>query len=151
LFGVVLPMSASGPGLPSRSERLPRALVIDDDPNFLKLMQTVLGLQRFEVLTALDGRRGMTVFRAQAPDITIVDVLMPVQDGIETIIAMRRERPFASILAISAGGHIAPSHYLTAAVKLGANMAIEKPLDFKKLLVALRTLLARETPSAMTA
>ena len=41
-------MSAMGPSLPSRSERLPRALVIDDDPNFLKLIGTVLGLQRFE-------------------------------------------------------------------------------------------------------
>jgi len=114
-------------------------------------MSTVLGLQRFEVLTAMDGRRGMAMFRAHAPDITIVDVLMPVQDGIETIIAMRRERPFANVIAISAGGHIAASHYLTAAVKLGANMAIEKPLDFKKFLVALRTLLARDTPRAMTA
>jgi len=144
-------MSVTGPSLPGRSERLPRALVVDDDPNFLKLMSTVLGLQRFEVLTAMDGRRGMAMFRAHAPDITIVDVLMPVQDGIETIIAMRRERPFANVIAISAGGHIAASHYLTAAVKLGANMAIEKPLDFKKFLVALRTLLARDTPRAMTA
>jgi len=144
-------MSGTGPSLPSRNERLPRALVVDDDPNFLKLMSTVLGLQRFEVLTALDGRRGMAIYRAHGPDISIVDVLMPVQDGIETIIAMRRERPFANILAISAGGHIAASHYLTAAVKLGANMAIEKPLNFKKFLVAIRTLLARETPRAMTA
>jgi len=144
-------MSAIGPSLPSRSERLPRALVIDDDVNFLKLIKTVLGLQRFEVLTAMDGRRGMAIFRAHSPDIAIVDVLMPVQDGIETIMAMRRERPYASILAISAGGHIAASHYLTAAVKLGANMAIEKPLNFKKFLVALRTLLARDVPRAMTA
>ena len=144
-------MCASRPGLPSSSERLPRALIIDDDPKYLKLMKTVLGLQRFDVLTAMDGRRGLAIFRAHAPDITIVDVLMPVQDGIETIIAMRRERPYASILAISAGGHIAASHYLAAAVKLGANIAIEKPLDFKKLLVALRTLLARDIPSAMTA
>ena len=144
-------MPATGRSDSSRHARLPRALVIDDNPDFLKLIATVLGLQRFEVRTAPDGRRGMALFRAHPPDIAIVDILMPVQDWIETIIAMRRERPFVSILAISAGGHIGASHYLTAAVKLGANMAIEKPLDFKKLVIALRTLLAHEEPRAITA
>jgi len=144
-------MRVTRPSLFSGTERLPRALVVDDSPDFLKLMSTVLGLQRFEVLTALDGRRGMTIFRAHVPDISIVDILMPVQDGIETIIAMRRERPYASILAVSAGGYIGASHYLTVAVKLGANMAIEKPLDFKRLLIAIRTLLARDPPRALTA
>jgi DNA-binding NarL/FixJ family response regulator len=58
--------------------------------------------------------------------VVLTDLLMPEQDGIGAILQMRRERPAARIVAMSGGGRIDKADYLTAAVKLGADAAVEK-------------------------
>jgi two-component system, chemotaxis family, chemotaxis protein CheY len=119
----------------------PLVLIIDDEPAVLHLLTRFLEPLGFQVTTAKNGERGMTQFLEQVPAVTIIDILMPVQDGIETILQMRRHSASANIIAMSGGAQIEGMHYLGIAVKLGANVALEKPIDFAKLLIAVRTLL----------
>jgi DNA-binding NtrC family response regulator len=119
----------------------PLILIIDDEPAVRQVLTRFLKPLQFRVITAENGEQGMARFLQHGPVVTVIDILMPVQDGIETILQMRRHRPNANIIAMSGGGQIEGMHYLSIAVKLGANVALEKPIDIDKFLIALRTLL----------
>jgi DNA-binding NtrC family response regulator len=119
----------------------PLILIIDDEPAVRQVLTRFLKPLQFRVITAENGEQGMARFLQHGPVVTVIDILMPVQDGIETILQMRRHRPNANIIAMSGGGQIEGMHYLSIAVKLGANVALEKPIDTDKFLIALRTLL----------
>jgi len=132
--------------LPSKR---PVILIIDDEPVIAQSLTPLLEPLEFQVIAAASAERGLAYFRRQAPAVTFVDILMPEQDGIETILEMRRHSPSAKIIAMSGGGQIAGIHYLAMAVKLGADVALEKPIDCDKLLTALRTLLPTDPVAVM--
>ena len=104
-----------------------KILVIDDDPLVRNTILRILRASGFEVVAAEDGLRGMKVFRSEAPDLVITDIIMPDQEGIQTIIEMRRERPNAKIIAISGGGRVANADFLSMARSLGADSVVAKP------------------------
>jgi CheY-like chemotaxis protein len=83
--------------------RMAKILVIDDD--FIVRMTIVRLLEEagHYVPAAKDGPRGMAMFRAGRPDLVITDMIMPEQEGIQTITQMRKTRPDAKIIAISGG------------------------------------------------
>ena len=59
-----------------------KILLVDDDPDFVAATQTVLESQHcYKVLTASDGVFGLAIARAERPDLIIMDVLMPFEDG----------------------------------------------------------------------
>lgn len=109
-----------------------KILVIDDEHLVRYTLARILRSKGYEVMTAADGVRGMAVFRSAAPDLVITDIIMPEQEGIETIRQMRSERPNAKIIAIS--GHIGNFDVLAIARKLGADDVIRKPFDAAELL-----------------
>jgi len=117
-----------------------KILVIDDDNLMRYTLARLLRSQGYEVVTAADGELGMTVFRSAAPDLVITDILMPEQEGIETIRLMRRERPAAKIIAISGGARLGDFDVLEMAHKLGADDVIRKPFDAGELLTRVRQL-----------
>ncbi len=80
----------------------------------------------FSVRTAADGLEGLRKFREESPSVVVTDILMPGLDGIGAIMQMRRERPAVKIIAVSGGGRIGRSDFLTIARNLGANAAFEK-------------------------
>ena len=71
----------------------------------------------------------------------ITDIIMPEQEGIETILELRHDFPDVKIIAISGGGRIGPNSYLAMAERLGAHRAFAKPFDQKELLEAVKELL----------
>jgi DNA-binding response OmpR family regulator len=117
-----------------------KILVIDDDYLVRYTLARILQSQGYEVVTAADGESGMTVFRSAAPDLVITDIIMPEQEGIQTIRQMRRERPDAKIIAISGGSRFGDLDVLEIAIKLGADDAISKPFDAAELLSRVRQL-----------
>ena len=60
----------------------------------------------YQVVSAADGRRGMAMFRDAQPDLVITDIIMPEQEGIQTITEMRKAKADAKIVAISGGARI---------------------------------------------
>lgn len=104
-------------------------LVIDDDEIVRHTVQQILQGENYDVVSAADGKKGMQLFRALQPDLVITDIIMPEQEGIETILQMRTEQPDAKIIAISGGARIGNADFLAIARKLGACDGLAKPFD----------------------
>ena len=81
-----------------------RLLVIDDDNLVRAALTDMLQTAGFEVVTASNGRLGLELLETTPVDAIITDILMPEQEGLETIREARQRFPDIRILAISGGG-----------------------------------------------
>lgn len=111
-----------------------KILVIDDDERIRNLFRMWLERAGFEVFEAENGKKGVEVQRANPVDLLICDLIMPVQEGIETITQFRNDFPEIGIIAISGGGKIGPDSYLAVAEHLGAWRVFTKPVDMMSLI-----------------
>ena len=118
-------------------------LVIDDDRVVLSLVSGILEAHGHSVTTAQDGRAGMEVFGRRHVDLVVTDIVMPGQEGMATISAIRRRSPKVPILAMS-GSNTQGRYgsYLDAATLLGANATLLKPITVPGLMGAVDRLLA---------
>jgi CheY-like chemotaxis protein len=126
---------------------LPRILLIDDEAPVLHTLQMLLEESGYAVTVARNGKDGVTAFRTVRPDLVLTDIIMPDQEGIETIMQIRRDSPDARIIAMSGGGRIGNSDFLAIASALGANATIAKPFDVDDLLILVERTLS-ERPAA---
>ena len=114
-----------------------KVLVIDDDHGVRHTLSKMLRSLGHEVATASNGGRGMEMMKAEPPQIVITDILMPEQEGFETIIKLRREAPDVKILAISGGFAAGDYNLLSMAHALGADDILAKPFGESDLVRAL--------------
>jgi YesN/AraC family two-component response regulator len=77
-----------------------KMLVIDDDALVCKSIVRLLDGADYDVHDAEDGARGMALFGREQPDLVITDIVMPEQEGIQTIPEMRKAKPDAKIIAM---------------------------------------------------
>lgn len=119
-------------------------LVIDDSASVRLTVRRMLEAEQFNVITAANGREGVELFRARQPELVITDIIMPEQEGIETILQMRREQPDAKIIAISGGGRIGNTNFLSIARRVGADDTLAKPFKREQLLRVVRSVLSGE-------
>jgi len=78
-------------------EKQPYILVVDDDPDILEGIQTILETQPYRLATARDGKQCMEMVAQEVPDLLILDLLMPRMDGWGVIRAMRSEPRYANV------------------------------------------------------
>jgi len=117
-------------------------LVIDDDRVVLALVTSILEAHGHQVSTAQDGHAGMKVFSNRHVDLVVTDIVMPGQEGMATIGAIRRVSPKVPILAMSGSSTMGRyGSYLDAAILLGANATLEKPINIDDLMAAVDRLL----------
>ncbi len=121
-----------------------RILIIDDDEQIRVLLQQMMEWAGFDVVLAEDGRVAMKMQRENACDLVITDLIMPEQEGLETISRLKKEYEGIRIIAISGGGRIGPEAYLPAARELGADRVFSKPFDVQKVVDAVKELLGCE-------
>lgn len=114
---------------------MPRILIIDDDDLLRDLLVKSLEMAGHTVFQASDGQAGFELFRSAPVDLVITDLVMPVQEGVETIMRLRRLTPDLPIIAMS-GGVPNSSLYLKIAEKIGAHRVLPKPFTPQKLLEA---------------
>ncbi|HUI57940.1 MAG TPA: PAS domain S-box protein [Bryobacteraceae bacterium] len=114
-------------------------LVIDDDEGVRGLLKQVLVDAGYLVLTAGDGKAGVRLIKQNAIDLVLTDLIMPDQEGLETIRLLRRDQPTIKVVAMS--GAI-ESVYLKTASMLGAQVALSKPIQPEELLRVVRELLS---------
>jgi len=135
-----------------KSDAVANVLVIDDDKLFLTLMAQALRQCGHQVECALDGSAGTNVFAASAFDAVVCDMVMPQQEGFETIRHLRAARPDVAIIAISGGltlGHGNQIDLLRLAGKLGADATLRKPFLMSALVAAVdEAISARRGPVA---
>jgi len=104
-----------------------KILVIDDDNLVLYTLSRILERNGYEVVTATDGRRAMAIFRAERPDVVITDLILPEQEGIETIMMIRHERPEVGVIAISGGARTRNFDYLSLPAPLAPPKSFASP------------------------
>jgi DNA-binding response OmpR family regulator len=119
-----------------------RILVIDDDPDMRALLEQTLKSAGHEVALAAEGSEGLEQYCANPADLVITDLYMPGQEGLETIMELRRLFPQAAIMAMS--GRAAAETMLSIAKKLGAVEMLQKPFTVEELLAAVAGTLGRK-------
>lgn len=116
-----------------------KILVVDDDPQILKILQKRLSTSGYEVICAADGEEAVQMTRNQRPQLIILDVMMPRMDGTEAARIIREDEMTKGI----------PIIYLTALKSedddqlegnFGNSIVLGKPIDMPKLLEKIRQL-----------
>lgn len=116
---------------------MPSALVIDDEDQIRFFIRKALEQAGYAVEEARGGKEGLERYRANPADVVLMDILMPDQDGLESIMTLRREFPAARVIAMTGGSAmIGILNFLDVAKMLGACRTIQKPFDIKTLLDA---------------
>ena len=80
------------------SKSIYKILLVDDDPDFVEATKVVLESRHdYRLLTASDGVFGLAIARAEQPDLIILDVLMPFEDGFETARELKTDPALSNI------------------------------------------------------
>ncbi|MBW3544487.1 MAG: response regulator transcription factor [Bacteroidetes bacterium] len=126
-----------------------KVLIVDDEPDILELLQYNLEKEGYRVRTALNGRKGVEEARAFQPDLVLLDIMMPEQDGVETCRQMREipEMQNNYIIFLTAR---AEEYSEIAAFEVGADDYIIKPIKPRALMSRLSALFRRETKKNKT-
>ena len=114
-------------------------LTADDDPHLLRLVMRNLELEGYEVLTASDGQQALEQIKAHAPDLVLLDVMMPRMDGF-TVCQQVRTFSAVPIIMVTARGQEQDKVY---GLNLGADDYLTKPFGVDELLARVRAVLRR--------
>jgi len=125
--------------LPRATARPPRVLVVDDEPPIVELVRGYLRREGMEVLTATDGQAAIAVVREQAPDVVVLDVMLPGLDGIEVCRQLRTFSDVYVIMLTARGEEIDR----IVGLSIGADDYLVKPFSPRELLARIKALLRR--------
>ncbi len=116
-----------------------RVLIIDDEPQIRRALRTALGGHDYEVETAEDGAEGLIQIATWSPDVIVLDLVMPGQDGFDVL---RETRSWSQvpIIVLSARGQEPDK---IRALDLGADDYLTKPFSVQELLARLRAVMRR--------
>ena len=121
-------------------------LVIEDDAFIRQFLSEALSRQGHAVHVAIHGIDGLRLYRAEPADLVLTDLVMPEQDGLSTIMELRRIAPAVRIIAMSGGMVQNPQLYLQLAEKLGADRVLRKPFLLEELTELIAEVLALPRP-----
>jgi two-component system KDP operon response regulator KdpE len=121
----------------------PVILVVDDEPQILRVMRTGLPPRGYEVRTALGGKEALEELLKEMPDLVILDLVMPGMSGLEVCQRVREFTPIP-IIILSAKGSESDK---VAALDSGADDYVTKPFGMNELLARVRAVLRRSPAS----
>jgi len=125
-----------------------RILVIEDDEGVRSTMRQLLERAGHSVLDAPNGRDGATMFKENTDvDLVITDMIMPEQEGVQTIQQILADRPATRIIAMSGGGRAKYFGFLGVAKALGALYTLTKPFTRQQLLETVEQCLTGPPPN----
>jgi CheY-like chemotaxis protein len=113
-----------------------KVLLIDDDKLMGETTERMLVRFGHSVVRVANGALGVEAYPTVKPDLVITDIVMPEQDGLETITQLLAVDPQLPILAISGGGRTGNAVFLVAAKQAGAREVLAKPFRLDALLAA---------------
>ena len=125
-----------------RSEQQARILVVEDRPEVLDVLQRVLADSGYDVHTATDGDAAVATALDLTPDLVVLDVGLPKQDGFSVTAELRRRGFRAPVLLLTVRGAVSDK---VAGLEAGADDYLAKPFDYDELLARVRALLRRAT------
>ena len=116
-----------------------KILIIDDDILMRHTVAKILLADGHDVVTAAEGSQGIAVYRQEKPELVITDIVMPEQEGLETILALRRDETPVKIIVVSGSG----AEMLETARLLGADAVVEKPFRMHALVELIHSMQGR--------
>ncbi|MGD9048538.1 MAG: response regulator transcription factor [Anaerolineae bacterium] len=119
-----------------------RILVVDDEPPIVDLLSYNLRRANYEVLIAQDGEEALLKARKEAPDLIILDLMLPRVDGLEVCRALRRERDVPIIMLTARDSEVDR----VVGLELGADDYVVKPFSVRELMARVKNVLRRAEP-----
>ncbi|MBA2570103.1 MAG: response regulator transcription factor [Chloroflexi bacterium] len=120
-------------------------LVVDDEPTLREALAEALEQDGLRVITAADGREALERFRADPPDLVVLDVMLPGLSGIEVCRIIRQESQVAILMLTARDSEVDK----VVGLELGADDYVTKPFSLRELQARIRALLRRvETPAS---
>ena len=116
-----------------------KALIIEDDGNIAELLRLYLEKDGFDVQRAADGGEGMEMFRAFAPDIILLDIMLPVMDGWSVLREVRKAGK-TPVIMLTAKSETPDK---VSGLELGADDYMTKPFEPKELLARIHAVMRR--------
>ncbi len=113
-----------------------RILLVDDERAILKIVSIKLRISGYDVVTACDGKQALELVESAKPDLILLDIVMPVMDGLAVL---EQLRPISRlpVIAFSARPEAGQK-----ALTLGANAFLSKPFDIDRLVQRIDSLLS---------
>lgn len=110
-------------------------LLVDDERAIVKLLSIKLKVSGFNVLTAYSGQEALELYRSAAPDVMLLDIIMPGMDGFEVLRRLNGSRRTPVIACSASPGNA------RLALSLGAAAFVAKPFDIDYLISEIRRVL----------
>ena len=118
-------------------------LLVDDDPQIRKVLGDFIRMSGHELTTASNGKEALDCLDTTAVDLMLLDIIMPEQDGIETIIKLNGREKRPAVIAMSGGSQRLDIDFIISiASKLPVAAVLAKPVSFEKLNEAINKALA---------
>lgn len=119
-----------------------KILVVDDDPDIISLLKKLLLSEGYQVCSASHGQEALDVFRAEHPELVVLDVNMPIKDGFEVLNEIRQEDD--RILVLMLTGQRSEEKKVQGLTG-GADGYITKPFGAAEFLARIKSLFRRQT------
>ncbi len=119
-----------------------RALVVDDEATLSDLLQMALRYEGWDVRTAADGQQALRVAREFAPDIVVLDIMMPGVDGLEVLRRLRADGRDMPVLFLTAKDSVDDR---VLGLTAGGDDYVTKPFSLEEVVARLRGLIRRST------
>ena len=117
-----------------------RVLVVDDEVNIAELLQMALRYEGWDVQTAHSGRKAVAAAKQYAPDVIVLDMMLPDYDGLEVLRKVRAFSPDVPVLFLTARDSVEDR---VAGLTAGGDDYVTKPFSLEEVVARLRGLLRR--------
>lgn len=117
-----------------------KILIVDDEPNIVMALEYTLKKNNYQVFIARDGLEALEILKINFPDLIILDVMMPMVDGYETLDQIKKDDNLKNckVIFLSAKNKSAD---IEKGLALGADLYLTKPFSIKKVLEQIADLL----------
>src|SRR5438477_7574527 len=119
---------------------MPKILIVEDEPNMVAGLRDNFEYEGYGVITAPDGVAGLERALAEAPDLVILDVMMPRMSGLDVCKQLKAERPSIPIIMLTARGQEVDK---VVGLELGADDYVTKPFSIRELMARVKAVLRR--------
>ena len=132
--------------LPAQAKRnrgdqeMARILIVEDEPNMVAGLRDNFEYEGYEVISASDGIAGLERALNEAPDLVILDVMMPRMSGLDVCKQLRAKRPSLPVIMLTARGQEVDK---VVGLELGADDYVTKPFSIRELLARVKAVLRR--------
>ena len=107
-----------------------KVLITDDEIEIVEFLSSFLKRKNVQVTVATDGSKALQLFQEQHPDLVLLDIGIPILDGLKVLEKIKKERPDVKVIMVTGKGD---QDSIAQADKLGADDYLTKPLELSEL------------------